>query len=232
MMPTLVGSLRARRLLADTIFTLLVVWTIVAVGLVSRTAYGRLRPRVGSAAAASPDWSAVPNWRDLGSRGYRMGSPASRTVAIVFSDFQCPYCRSLSFLIDSLHRQSPTVEIVERHLPLVQLHGEAMDAALAAECSADVGRYGEMRHELFSKRGMVEDGDWGRLAQRAGVADTSALVKCVADRKHVSVVEADMQAAKRIGITGTPGIIVNGYLHQGSLSLAALEKRLATAPAK
>lgn len=106
-----------------------------------------------------------------------------------------------------------------------------MDAALAAERSGDVGRYGEMRRAMFGKRGLVEDGSWGVLAPRTGIDDTASIRRCVADHRHESIVKADIQTASQVGIRGIPGIVVNGCMHQGAISLAELEKRLSGASA-
>lgn len=213
-----------RRIAGDVAFGVLLLWTVAGTVLVVRASASQRRPQTPRPPANS--WTAVPNWHSLTERGYRLGDSASQSTVIVFSDFQCPYCRVFSSVVDSLHNKYPNVQIVERHFPLVGLHDEAFSAALAAECSRDFGRYGEMRHALFAKRGLVEDEEWGSLASKAGISDTAAVVRCVAEKSRAREVNADIAAGERVGVQGTPGVLVDGFLHQGATSLVDLEQRL------
>jgi protein-disulfide isomerase len=206
-------------------FGLVATWTVGVSAYVFRLERSRTTGETRPAAVY------VPNWRGLRNVGFATGPRDANKSVIVFSDFQCPFCRSFAAVVDSLHDEHPDILIVERHLPLVDLHEAARDAALAAECAADVGRYAEMRAVLFQRRQLVAEEEWGRLASIAGVRDTAGLVSCVSLRKHFDRIAADLAVAKGLGIDGTPGVVVNDSLFKGSMSLATLEDRLGVASA-
>lgn len=54
---------------------------------------------------------------ELARRGFAVGPEMPATTVVVFTDFQCPVCRSYSHLTDSVHEEFPDVRIVERHFP-------------------------------------------------------------------------------------------------------------------
>jgi protein-disulfide isomerase len=208
----------------DVLFGALVAWTIAATAIVVRIGFTRsARP---TRAAPQLGVARVSNWQQFALRGYAFGPAAAPTTLVVFSDFQCPFCRRFSLVIDSLRARHPDVRIVERHFPLVGLHDAAFAAALAAECAKDAGRYEEMRHAMFYSRALVADAQWGLLANHSGIRDTAALAHCVDTQRHADVVRADIQAGQGIGIHATPSVLVNDSLYAGALTLAELEQRM------
>jgi protein-disulfide isomerase len=223
----ILGRLRAHW--SDLTFALLVAWTMVATSLVFRRTRGDGRI-AATQSSPSPNAKPVKNAESLAGHGHAIGvgrrGPSTSQRVVVFSDFQCPFCRTFSKVIDTLRMTHPEVRIVERQFPLVDLHEAAYPAALAAECAGDVGRYAQMRSAMFERRGLVEDQQWGALAARAGIQDTSAINACVTTRRHAAVVDADIDAGRAAGIVATPSIIIGDSLFTGALPLADLERRL------
>lgn len=207
-----------RLTLHDWLFGALVVWTGVATAII----VARRGASAASPARAPRSEQVVRNWRDYSKRGFAVGPASAATTIVVFSDFQCPYCQQLSFAIDSFARARPDVRIVERHFPIAGLHQQAYDAAIAAECAGASGDYPGMRHALFTRRGLVMDAQWGSLATEAGIHDTAAFTRCVAGKKTGEIVDADLEAGRRLGVEGTPTMLINDSLFVGGLTFAAL----------
>ena len=103
----------------------------------------------------------------------------------------------------SLHSRHPEIRIVERHLPLTDLHPRAFDAALAAECDGKLNAYREMRYALFTNKELVAEGAWGRIAREAKL-DTARIARCVTAQEFADAVHTDLKAAEMLGLTGTP----------------------------
>ena len=61
---------------------------------------------------------------------------------------------------------------------------------------------------------------WRRV--RSSV-DAAAFDECVRTRRHQAAVEADVQEAKKLGITGTPAFVVNGIVLSGLQSADELD---------
>ena len=47
------------------------------------------------------------DWRELTERGHRFGKKAAPVQVVVFSDYQCPYCRSVTPTIEQLLTKYP-----------------------------------------------------------------------------------------------------------------------------
>lgn len=68
--------------------------------------------------------------------------PAQAAVTVVeFSDFQCPYCKQTSGVLNEiLQTYKDDVRLVFKHLPL-QIHLEAFKAAQASFCAREQGKF-------------------------------------------------------------------------------------------
>lgn len=74
-------------------------------------------------------------------------------VLMEFSDYECPYCQQfaqseLSKIKDDLVKNGK-IRYVFRDFPLEQIHPKARDAANAARCAGDQGKYFEYHNVLF-----------------------------------------------------------------------------------
>jgi len=135
--------------------------------------------------------------------------PAEAPVTIaVFSDFQCPFCRKAAAFLKKVKELHPDkVRIVFKHLPM-EMHSDAMPAALAAEAALVQGRFWEMHDALFALKGVLSEENMGKAAESAGLD----LTRWNEDRESPEVierVEADAQEALKLKLTGTPTIFVN-----------------------
>ena len=99
----------------------------------------------------------VFGWEPLARRTPDVG-PASAAVRVVlFSDYECPYCRQAEpAVLDLLERWDGRLRHVWRHLPLTDVHPNAALAAEAAEAAHAQGRFWEM-HDLLLTRDQPPD---------------------------------------------------------------------------
>ena len=150
--------------------------------------------------------------------------PADAKVTIVeFSDFQCPFCQRAKPVLDEVEKRHPKdVRIVYRHLPLDSLHPRARASAEAASCAADGNKFWEYHDKLFANNRALSDAELRKYAAEVGL-EAAAFDECVKSRKHASAVEADVEEAKKLGITGTPAFVVNGIVMTGLQTPDALD---------
>jgi protein-disulfide isomerase len=104
--------------------------------------------------------------------------------------------------------------IVFRHWPLAH-HRFAYPAARAAECAAAQGAFASFHDAVFKNQDRLGLKTFTALAAESGVADLNAFDRCSADSLPVLAIDEDVAAAKAIGGTGTPTIVVNGWLLTG-----------------
>ena len=157
-------------------------------------------------------------------------------VLVKFSDFQCPFCKKLFLNVEQLRARWPgKLRIHFRHFPLSagcnpafggDLHPRACDAAKAAVCAQEQGRFWEMARQLFEHAPSFADADLARYAREAGVPDLADWQRCVASARPLAVIRRDAVYGVAAGVEGTPASVVNGFFLSGALPLASLERVL------
>jgi len=143
--------------------------------------------------------------------------PADAAVTIIeFSDFQCPLCSRALPVLDELMKRYPNdLRIVYRHMPLDRIHPRSRAAAEASLCAEEQNGFWAFHDLLFANPKTLEDEDLKRFAAEAKL-DVAAWEECVSGGKFKSKVEADVEAARGIGVTGTPAFVINGVLLSGA----------------
>jgi protein-disulfide isomerase len=143
--------------------------------------------------------------------------PANASVTIIeFSDFQCPFCsRVLPVIEEVMARYPDEVRFVYRHLPLDRIHERARIAAEASLCAHDQDQFWAYHDLLFANTGALGDENLKRFAEELNL-DVAAWEQCMAERRFAEKIDADIEAASSIGITGTPAFTINGTMLSGA----------------
>lgn len=195
-------------------------WIITAVVAVAAVALVALliflNNRERTQASSTPPASAnlppeLVNWSTKG----KADAPVTVTV---YSDFECPACKSFSQSvekqIDEQYVLTGKVRFEYKHLPLPQHNPGANWAANAAECAADQGRFWDMHAYLFQEGGTALPNNFtqGRLRSMAAALglDTEKFNTCLSREQFGDRVQADVREARQLNVNATPTIFVNG----------------------
>lgn len=200
----------SRREAAQTAFLLLL--AIAAVGALLVQA-NRVRGSVSPPRQAAMPPTRVAEWLELRDAGVRHG-PASAPLWIVyFSDFECHACRTMHQRLDSLsERYAGRVAVAMLHFPIESLHPHARGAAVGAECAADQARFEEFSTVLFGAQERIGITGWDDFAREAEVPNLPEFRRCIAAEAAHARVRLHEQMGVRLGISGTPTVIVNGIM--------------------
>lgn len=153
----------------------------------------------------------VADWQALAFKGRTVGNSAAKVTIFEFTDLECPFCRLFNGTLKNVRSRFPTeVAYVIIHLPL-SMHRFAKPAARAAECAGQAGRFSQMVDALFEKQDSLGLKSWRSFAQAAGVEDSLTFDRCVALTTPVTKIEEGLEVAKRLGVSSTPTVILNGW---------------------
>jgi Protein-disulfide isomerase len=161
----------------------------------------------------------------------RHGNATAKVAVIMFSEFQCPFCGR--FATQTLPRlteefiDTGRVQLAFRHLPL-GIHQDAQRAAEAAECARDQGKFWQMHDELFRSPKELDVKTVKARAATIGV-DAAAFSACLDLAQTKARVDADVAAARELGINGTPLFFIGSLLPDGS-SVAVKEVLMGARP--
>jgi protein-disulfide isomerase len=141
--------------------------------------------------------------------GDHLRGPEGAPLAIVYGDYECPFCAALE---QRLHELS--VRAAFRHFPVRSSHPRAEAAAHAAEAAALQGAFWPFHDALFADQGRLEDPHLWARAERLGLD----VARFDADRRSDAVaarVREDFRGGIRAGVATTPTLFAGGERHAG-----------------
>lgn len=153
------------------------------------------------------------------------GPMTAKVTITEFFDFQCPACGVYHKTVIKPLREKyqGRIRFAARHFPLVQSHPYAMGAAIAGVCAQRQDKFFEYYDLLYANQKALSRPDLEKSAQALGM-DAEKFKACLDDPTAKAQVLADYNAGRSYGISGTPTIIINNALVDGTPNLDAMSK--------
>lgn len=183
-----------------------------------------------STAAASASASASTNpsatasaAADDGYVGFRLNRevPGAGT-ATLYTDYQCPYCAKTEPKFEEAAKKLDGImNVTVRNMPL-NMHANAVPAALAVQAAEAQGKHLEMADKLFATQN-----DWKGISERDKLRtlfnnyakelglNTEEFNKVLVASETVKPIQRDYEHAVKIGAKGTPTFAVNDKVVEG-----------------
>ena len=192
-----------------------------------------------ASASASADSSASVSGSataDDGYVGYRLNRevPGAGT-ATLYTDYQCPYCAKAEPKFEEAAKKLDGVlNVTVRHMPL-NMHVNAVPAALAVEAAEAQGKHLEMANKLFATQN-----DWKGISERDKLRtlfndyakelglNTEEFDKVLLASDTVKPIQRDYDHAVKIGVKGTPTFVVNDKVVEGLDSSSSVDDLVST----
>lgn len=148
-----------------------------------------------------------------------LGSTAAKVQVVVFENFKCPNCRNFEQDVFPKIKANyiDTDKIFYGFRSLLFLGEDATTAAEAAQCVF------QQKPELFwpyaeiiFRAQKAENLTWAtpsyltEIAENVDGVNRDDLRKCIDERGAREIVAADNALGRRLGVTGTPTVFVNG----------------------
>ncbi len=171
---------------------------------------------------------------DLTGRPMR-GSKDAKVTIVVYDDFQCPFCSKMHATLfqDIMKQYGDRVKIYYKDYPLFEIHPWAGRAAVDSNCLAQqsAGAYWDFA-DTVHYNGRQISGDKrpleGQFAELDRIAlemgkkhslDTDKLQQCLKAQPQQQL-EASVNEAESLGVTGTPALFINGFKLDGAVPAA------------
>jgi protein-disulfide isomerase len=181
----------------------------IAAALIHREFFAR--PNVISGGSPGKPPELMANWSDLLKTSVVLGDSGAPVKVIEFMDLECPFCKGFNSRARALRQKyGRSVAVAIIHFPL-EMHRFARPAARAAECAGERGRFEQFLNLVYERQDSIGLKSWASFAREAGVPDTVAFLRCVSASAAVPRIEAGLALGQRIGVTGTPTVIINGW---------------------
>lgn len=158
------------------------------------------------------------------------GKIDAKVKVVVFSDFQCPYCKLFyKSLQDTMKKYKDGVVFVYKDFPLLDIHPQANSAALSAKCALEQNKFWEYADTLYAKQaqwGSTKDTVNFKSYAKALRLNSDQFNKCLDDKKYQNKIDEDRLSAEGFGISGTPTIFINDQVESGVFSTEELKKAI------
>jgi protein-disulfide isomerase len=182
----------------------------------------------------------------VASGGFEVGSANAPLTLIEYTDYQCPFCRQFHTAtyeeIKKNYIDTGKLRFVSRDFPL-DMHDNAAQAALAARCAADQGKFWELRQVMIVNANQLQ---MSNLLTYAGdlKLNVDKFSACVTSGKYKADVAKDVAEGRAGGVSGTPTFVlgrmtdgsIDGVRIVGTLPYATFDAKvralMAQAPAK
>jgi protein-disulfide isomerase len=151
------------------------------------------------------------------------GSEKAPVTIVKFEDFHCPFCKQVQPTFNGLlSRYDGKIRLVHKDLPLESIHPQARQAAEAARCAYEQGKFWEYHDKLYANSPKASADELKNYANEIGL-NVDSFDRCVASGKYKAVVQQDLKEGAQLGLTGTPTIFINGREISGNQPLEAFE---------
>jgi protein-disulfide isomerase len=172
--------------------------------------------------------------------GFGLGSREAKVTVAVYEDFQCPFCLRYTLGLEkTLIREyvaTGRVRLEFKNFPI--LGPESVEAAIAAACMADQGKFWPHHHRLYLEQGLAGQLEDERLnagrfspenltawAVESG-ADRAAFTACFDSEASFTKLQAAVREAQGLGVRSTPTWVVGSTVLSGGPRDAAAMRKL------
>ncbi len=139
------------------------------------------------------------------------GSATAPVTIVMFSDFQCSACAATHPVLQKVFAEYPAdkIRLVVRNYPLITIHENAFQAAIAANAANAQGKFFEYTEILYRNQQALDIESLKRYASEAGLNLPQFEID-LQSAKSADAVRKDMADGRTYAITSTPTIFVNG----------------------
>jgi protein-disulfide isomerase len=185
---------------------------VVVIAIARREFFGTQAAKAQDASGVRPP-RVIAEWAEVLATARQPYDSAALLTVVTFFDAECPFCRRYEASLRAWRNQmGPRVTLLAVHFPLPQ-HRFARPAARALECARVQGRFDPMLAHVFASQDSLGLRPWDDIASDAGVSRLQDFRECVRAAGPIPGVEEGVSLGIRLGISGTPAVIVNGRLY-------------------
>lgn len=157
-----------------------------------------------------------------------LGNKNAKVLLVEWGDFQCPFCekwfQNVKPNLIKDYVNNGKVAFAFRDFAF--LGQESTDAANAARCANEQGKFWDYHDYLYSHQGQENSGAFSKdnlkkFASDTGGLNTDQFNLCVDSNKYAKDIADDIDAGKKAQVTGTPTVYINGIQLVGAQPYSA-----------
>lgn len=159
------------------------------------------------------------------------GAEKAPVVVVIFSDYQCPYCKEEAKMIRSNLTQtfSKEVKVYFKDFPLEQIHNWAKTAAIAGRCvyRSEMAKFWDYHDWVFDNQDQLNPENFRPkfevFLNSKGIEALSVL-QCFDKKATEADVNKTFAEGRALDVNSTPTLFVNGRRLGGNVSWPQLKQ--------
>lgn len=160
------------------------------------------------------------------SRDHVLGGASADLTLVEYGSYACPYCRAANEEVAALRdRFGERLRYVFRQRPITDSE-LARRAAELAESSADEGAFWRAHVELMSRSHSLTEDDLRAVADDVVFARVPPDARAATLARATARVDADVDSARRSGVSVTPTFFINGRRYDGPWDRSTLAEAM------
>lgn len=147
----------------------------------------------------------------------RLGAKNAKLTLVVFTDYNCPYCKQFDPLLEKIVKQYPEVALV---MKLVPFKGESSISSARVALTTwqqHPEQFWPLHERLMAKKGFHDNASIAAAQQKTGVTPVAP------SEQSMVTLRTNMQLAEQLGVQGTPATVIGDQILPGAVSYEDLE---------
>lgn len=155
------------------------------------------------------------------------GKDGAKVTIIEFADYQCPHCKVASESFKKVTEKfKDKVKFIYLDFP-VNPSGISKVVAEGSHCAEEQGKFWDYHYKAFEGQATLDKDSPTKLAKELKL-DEAKFKACLEGTKGKALVEKARSEGERIGVSGTPYLLINGRRYMGAHTVEAITKEIET----
>ncbi|CAN7661989.1 DsbA family protein [Pararhizobium sp. LjRoot255] len=153
-------------------------------------------------------------------------NPQGDAILVEFFDYNCPYCRQATPMLDRLEQEDKGLRLVFKEFPI--LGPGSVFAARAALASQKQGKYLAFHKAMMAYQGRITETSSLEVAADVGL-DVEKLKQDMKDPALDETIRRNIALAQVLRISGTPSFVAGREIVQGLTDAGGMKRLIASA---
>jgi protein-disulfide isomerase len=153
------------------------------------------------------------------------GKDDAKVTIVEFADYQCPHCKeAVDGFKKITEKMKNKVKFYYIDFP-INPSGVSRIVAEGSHCATEQSKFWEYHYKAFEGQAALDKDSPTKLAKELKL-DEAKFKACMDANKGKALVEKGRTEGERIGVSGTPYIVINGERYLGAHTVEALTKEI------
>ena len=150
-----------------------------------------------------------------------LGNPNATTTVVMFSDYNCGYCKKAHPTLQALLDSDDDLRVVIKEFPILGPMSNLAAMASIVVHQLEPEQYHLFQEKMFATR-LTSQNDIVAIAETIGIS-ASVLLQELPKLRYSKKLNENLILAEKLQINSTPAFVINGKIYLGALSTQDLQ---------